>query len=148
MGSTGGIVSGIVSITGGILTLCTLGAGFPVLMAGLGIGIACSLTHGGASIAKCVIQSKEMKQGGPNDDDAADVDIKQTEFNREKDKMTAAASMSFLVVKAERALERDKEVSEHLNAAAQERIARRTGTPSRTSEISPSNKSSKLVTEP
>ena len=60
VGSSGGLVAGVLSLTGGILTIFTAGAAVPILATGLGLGVASGLTGGGATLSKHIIKSQQM----------------------------------------------------------------------------------------
>ena len=63
MASSVGILSGGLTLAGGIATVLTAGAAAPVLIAtGAGIGLAGAGTGIGASVSKKIIKSREMKK--------------------------------------------------------------------------------------
>ena len=62
VGSSGCLSAGVLTLTGGILTLFTAGAAFPVLAAGVGLGVASGLTGGGAALSKHILKSQQMKK--------------------------------------------------------------------------------------
>ena len=62
VGSSGGLVAGVLSLTGGILTFFTAGAAVPILATGLGLGVASGITGGGASLSKHIIKSQQMSK--------------------------------------------------------------------------------------
>ena len=62
VGSSGGLVAGVLSLTGGILTFFTAGAAVPILATGLGLGVASGLTGGGAALSKHIIKSQQMNK--------------------------------------------------------------------------------------
>ena len=59
-GTSAGLVGGILSITGGILTIFTLGAATPVLIAGIVISAPVAVTNLGTSITETLMNSKEV----------------------------------------------------------------------------------------
>ena len=61
-GTSTAMVSGVLIITGGILTILTLGAAFPVLVWGLAVGLAGASINIGTSIAEACINSGEVKK--------------------------------------------------------------------------------------
>ena len=62
VGSSGCLSAGVLTLTGGILTLTTAGAALPVLAAGVGLGVASGLTGGGATLSKHILKSQQMKK--------------------------------------------------------------------------------------
>lgn len=61
--STGAsVMAGGVTIAGGIMTIATAGAAFPVLVAGASMALASGVAGGTAAISEKVIKSKEMKK--------------------------------------------------------------------------------------
>ena len=62
VGSSGGVVSGFLTLTGGLLTLTTAGAALPILAAGVGLGVTSGLTGVGAALSKRILESQQMKK--------------------------------------------------------------------------------------
>ena len=69
-GTTAEIVGGVLTIVGGIATIMTLGIASPLLLAGMGVGVAGAGTNLGTSIMEASINSSEIKK--------AEKDLKET----------------------------------------------------------------------
>lgn len=61
-GSTSSIVGGLFTIGGGIATIMTAGAATPLLLAGVGFGVAGAGTNLGTSIVEAAINSSEIEK--------------------------------------------------------------------------------------
>ena len=62
VGSSGGVLAGGLTLTGGVLTVLTAGAALPVLAAGAGLGLASGLTGASAALSKKILSSKQMSR--------------------------------------------------------------------------------------
>ena len=61
-GNTGGVTGGLLTIAGGFAMLASAGAAMPLLLAGLGFGVAGAGANVVASIGEAVINSSEIKK--------------------------------------------------------------------------------------
>lgn len=62
VGTSSGIVGGLLSIGGGIATLMTAGAATPWLVAGMGFGVAAATTNFGTGVIEAAINSAEIRE--------------------------------------------------------------------------------------
>lgn len=79
-GSTGSLVGGFLTIAGGIATVMSAGAASPLLLAGIGIGVAGASTNVVSSIVKSAISTSEIKKAEKDLQDTRDSinDVKNT----------------------------------------------------------------------
>ena len=62
IGSGGGAIGGGLTLVGGILTIASMGAALPVLLAGTSIGLASGIGGGAAAVTEKIIKSRQLKQ--------------------------------------------------------------------------------------
>lgn len=62
VGTSSGIVGGLLTIGGGVATLMTAGAATPLLVAGMSFGIAGATTNLGTSVIEAAINSAEIRE--------------------------------------------------------------------------------------
>ena len=55
------ILGGVLTVVGGGLTIASAGGAAPVLLTGLGLGLASGFGGGGATITRKIIKSRQMK---------------------------------------------------------------------------------------
>ena len=84
VGSSGGVLSGGLTVAGGVVTILSGGAAAPILIAaGAGIGLASGITGAGASVSRTIIKSKQMKKVQQAiDEDAATTEELEIELEK------------------------------------------------------------------